>query len=207
MKFLKNNIRYIVIVFLIILFTISLVPKTFQNDTFYTIAVGKQMIEHGLDDVEYFAWHEGLTYQTPHWLFDYINGLIYNVFGLDGLYVFVCAISVILMLTIYFNMLNKGINWAIAYIATMVTAYLIKDFAFTDRAQILSYLLFFIEVILIEEFLKYGRKFDAIVLFFLSVIIANIHAGAWPMFFILFLPYVGEYIFEKISLNYSLKNY
>ena len=204
MKFIKENLRYIVIVLLIILFTVSIVPKTFQNDTFYTIAIGKQIIEHGLDDVEHFAWHEDLKYQTPHWGFDYINGLIYNVFGLEGLYTLVCAISVILMLIIYFNMVNKGINWVIAYISTMVTAYLLRDLVFTDRAQILSYLLFFIEVILIEDFLKYKSKLDAIALFILAVLIANIHAGAWPMFFILFLPYIGEYIFQKLSIRESV---
>lgn len=205
MKFIKENVRYIVIVLLIILFTISIVPKTFQNDTFYTIAIGKQIIEHGLDDVEHFAWHEGLEYQTPHWAFDYINGLIYNVFDLEGLYVLVCAISVILMLMIYFNMVNKGINWVIAYISTMVTAYLLKDLVFTDRAQILSYLLFFIEVIIIESFLKDKSKLEAIALFVIAVLIANIHAGAWPMFFILFLPYIGEYIYIKLSIRETIE--
>ena len=201
MKIIKENLKYIVIVLLIVFFTISIVPKNFQNDTFYTIAIGKQIIENGLDDVEHFSWHEGLEYQTPHWFFDYINGLIYNVFSFEGLYVFVCAISVIFMLIIYFNMLNKGINWVVAYISTMITAYLLKDLVFTDRAQLLSYLLFFIEFTLIEGFLKYRSKWDAIGLFIVAVLIANIHAGAWPMFFILFLPYIGEYILELYSIN------
>lgn len=205
MKFIKENLKYVVIVLLIVFFTISIVPKTFQNDTFYTIAIGKQIIEHGLDDVEHFSWHEGLDYQTPHWFFDYITGLIYNVFGLEGIYILVCALSAILMLVIYFNMVNKGINWVIAYISTMVTAYLLKDYVFTARAQVLSYLLFFIEIILIEGFLKYKSKWDAIALFIVSVLIANIHAGAWPMFFILFLPYIGEYVLEQLSLKETVR--
>ena len=105
------------------------------------------------------------------------------------------------MLIIYFNMLNKGINWVVAYISTMITAYLLKDLVFTDRAQLLSYLLFFIEFTLIEGFLKYKSKWDAIGLFIVSVLIANIHAGAWPMFFILFLPYIGEYVLELYSVK------
>ena len=119
----------------------------------------------------------------------------------EGLYIFVCALSVILMLVIYFNMVSKGINWVIAYISTMITAYLLKDLLFTDRAQILSYLLFFIEFTLIEGFLKYKSKWDAIGLFIIAVLIANIHAGAWPMFFILFLPYIGEYLIELYSIK------
>ena len=150
MKVIKDNLKYVVIVLLIVIFTISIVPKDFQNDTFYTIAVGKHIVKNGISDIEPFAWHEGLEYQTPHWFFDYLNSLIYNVFELEGLYVFICALSVIFMLVIYFNMVSKGINWGVAYIATMITAYLLSNSLFTDRAQILSYLLFFIEVTLIE---------------------------------------------------------
>lgn len=200
MKIIKDNFKYIVIVILIIMFTISLVPKTFQNDTFYTISVGKQMIEHGIDSDEHFAWHEGLEYESPHWFFDYLNALIYNVFDLEGLYVFVCAISVIFMLVIYFNMVNKGINWLVAYIATMITTYFLRDF-FTDRAQILSYLLLFIEVMIIENFLKKKSKLSAIALFIISILVANIHSGVWPMFFVLFLPYIGEYVYNKFSIR------
>ena len=201
MKFIKENLKYVVIVLLIVFFTASIVPKTFQNDTFYTIAIGKQIIENGIDDVEHFAWHEGLEYQTPHWLFDYINGLIYNVFDLEGLYIFVCALSVIFMLVIYFNMVNRGINWVVAYISTMITAYLLKDMLFTDRAQLLSYLLFFVEVVLIESFLKKKSKSAAIGLFGISILVANLHAGAWPLFFVLFMPYIGEYIINLYSIK------
>lgn len=35
-------------------------------------------------------------------------------------------------------------------------------------------------------------------LFLIAVLLANIHQDAWPFFFILFLPYIAEYILEKI---------
>ena len=205
MRFIKENIKYVIIVLLIVLFTISMVPREFQNDTFYTIAVGNDIIENGIKDTEVFAWHEGLEYQTPHWFFDYLNALIYNVFELEGLYIFVCAISVIFMLVIYFNMVNKGINWGVAYISTMITAYLLSKSLFTDRAQIMSYLLFFIEVALIESFMKKRRVSSAVGLFIIAVLIANLHAGAWPLFFVLFLPYIAEYFITYFSITEVVK--
>lgn len=39
-------------------------------------------------------------------------------------------------------------------------------------------------------------------LFFVSCIIANIHATAWIMFFIPFLPYIGEYILSLYTLKH-----
>ena len=201
MKVIKDNLKYVVIVLLIVIFTISIVPKDFQNDTFYTIAVGKHIVKNGISDIEPFAWHEGLEYQTPHWFFDYLNALIYNVFELEGLYVFICALSVIFMLVIYFNMVSKGINWGVAYIATMITAYLLSNSLFTDRAQILSYLLFFIEVTLIESFMKRKSKLAGFGLFVIAVLVANLHAGVWPLFFVLFLPYIGEYVINWLSIK------
>lgn len=57
------------------------------------------------------------------------------------------------MLVIFWAMIKKNINWIIAFIGTLIIAYLGR-YAFTDRGQIISYLMFLIEIILIENFLK-----------------------------------------------------
>ena len=73
---------------------------------------------------------------------------------------------------------------------TLVVAYLLREH-FTDRAQVVSYLFLLLEVYLIEVFLKNRSKFAAFGIFLISVIIANIHAGAWYMLIILVLPFLG----------------
>lgn len=90
-------------------------------------------------------------------------------------------------------------------LGTLVTAYLLRD-SFTDRAQIISYLLLLLEVYLIEIFLKNKSKKAALGLFIISVIIANIHTGAWYMQLILILPFLGEYIFSLFAIDNVTRN-
>ncbi len=53
----KNNKKSIIIFsILIVIFTIGIVPKQFQNDTFFNISVGKYICEHGIDMQEHFSW-------------------------------------------------------------------------------------------------------------------------------------------------------
>lgn len=72
---MKFNVLAIVC---IILFSISIAPKTLQNDTFYTISIGEHIIQNGVDGVDPFAWTD-LKYTYPHWLYDVGIYLIYNI--------------------------------------------------------------------------------------------------------------------------------
>lgn len=79
----------IIAVILIILFAISISPKTLQNDTFYTIKIGELIVKNkNIDMLEHFSWHSNLKYTYPHWLYDVIIYLIYNIGGMVGIYIY-----------------------------------------------------------------------------------------------------------------------
>ncbi len=77
---------------------------------------------------------------------------------------------------------------------------------FTDRAQILSYMLFLLELYFIEKFLENKKIRYIIGIFLISVIIANIHTAAWPLMFILVLPFLGEYVFSLYAIDNVTRN-
>lgn len=108
--------KKILIVVLIIFFVVSIVPKTFQNDTFYTIVIGEDILKYGFDGIEHHSWHEGLLYTSPHWLFDVVNYLIYSVANLDGLYIFTCFFACLTMLLFYWTLRKKDVHYIIAFI-------------------------------------------------------------------------------------------
>ena len=57
----------IIAVILIILFAISISPKTLQNDTFYTIKIGELIVKNkNIDMLEHFSWHSNLKYTYPN---------------------------------------------------------------------------------------------------------------------------------------------
>ena len=76
------NIAFnILAVFCIIIFCIAIVPKSFQNDTFYTIKIGQLIRENGIDYLDHFSWHENLPYMYPHWLYDLSMSVIFDYAG------------------------------------------------------------------------------------------------------------------------------
>jgi len=78
----KIKIKFnIMAVALIIVFCFAISPITLQNDTFYTIATGDQIVHHGIDMQDHFSWIKGLTYTYPHWAYDVMIYAIYHFSG------------------------------------------------------------------------------------------------------------------------------
>ena len=194
----KTKIFEIIAIILIILFAISITPKTFQNDTFYTIKVGEVIVKnHGIDMKEHFSWHEGLKYTYPHWLYDVIIYLIYNMSGMIGIYISTCIFSAIL--GVIFFEVNKKINknYIMSFFITILAIYMLKDFI-TARAQLVTYILFVLQIYCIEKLLKTANKKYGIFLIIISLLIVNLHVAVWPFSFILYLPYIAEYLISII---------
>ena len=184
----------------ICIFSLGLVTKTLQNDTFYTITLGKYVLEHGIDMMEHFAWHEGLIYTYPHWLYDIFIYSIYHSFGFMGVYVSSIAFGAILGLSIYFVTSKLSKNNLISFFITLLIMYLGRVYI-TARAQLVTFILFVWTIFFIEKFLKNKKIRYVIPLVLIPIAISNIHAAVFPFYFILFLPYIGEYIISLIMEN------
>lgn len=184
----------ILAIILIALFCISLTPKTLQNDTFYTIKIGEHIIqEKGIDMKDPFSWHENLEYTYPHWLYDVMIYLIYNIGGMTGIYISTCVFSIILGITIY--KVNEKLvkNKILSFVITIGAMYLLKSYI-TARAQLVTFILFELELFCIERLLDTCKKRYGIGLIIISILMANLHVAVWPFFFVLYLPYIAEFI-------------
>lgn len=196
----KKYIINIIQVILIILFTISLVPKEFQNDTFFTIALGERTLEYGIEKVDQLVWHENLEFIHLRWLFDVVIYAIYNIFNFVGIYVFVIIIAIIQSL-LYYHILNKLTNkkW-LSFTYTLCVIYCIQN-EFTGRAQIISFTLFLLEFYCIEMLLKTNKKRYFISLVIIPLLLVNFHASVFPVYFVFYLPYIVEFILSKLNLK------
>ena len=76
--------------------------------------------------------------------------------------------------------------------------YLLKSFI-AARAQLVTYILFVLTVLFIEQFLATQKKRYAVGLIIIPIIIANVHLAVWPFYFVLYLPYIVEYLIVVIS--------
>lgn len=203
----KNvKIRFNVLAIIcIILFSFSLAPVTLQNDTYYTIKIGEHIINEGIDMQDPFSWHENLPYTYPHWAYDTATYLIYNLGqhtgihdgGMLFIYITTVILACVLGVLLYITITHLSKNNLISFVLTMFAMYLLKDFI-AARAQLVTFILFVLTVLFIEKFLETKKKRYFIGIILISIVIANIHCAVWPFFFVLFLPYVAEYIIASI---------
>ena len=195
----KSGIKFTIIaVVLIAIFCVALTPVTLQNDTFYTIKIGEHILQNGIDMQDPFSWHQDLAYTYPHWLYDVVTYLIYNSFGMNGIYITTCVLSIILGLTIFFTNRKLVKNQGVSFVITIAAMYLIRGYI-AARAQLLTFTLFVLTVFFIEEFLETKKKRYAAGLIIIPILLANFHLAVFPFYFILYLPYIAEYIIAILA--------
>lgn len=208
MNLIKNNKFIILSILCIIIFCIGVTPITLQNDTFYSVKIGEYVLQNGITMQDPFSWHDGLPYEYPHWGYDVMMYLIYNVGGWNGIYISTIIFACILGLSIYAVNRKLTKNNVTSFIITIMTMYMLRGYI-AARAQLVTFILFILTIYFIEKFLETAKKRYAIPLILIPIIIANIHVAVFPFYFVLYLPYIGEYVIHNLlnidNLFYKIK--
>lgn len=202
----KTKMKFNVLaIFCILIFSFALTPVTFQNDTYYTIKIGEHIVQTGqIDMQDPFSWHEDLPYTYNHWLYDVSTYLVYNLgenIGIGGfcaLYITTIILSMILGIVLYYVSCKLCKNQVVAFLVSMATMYLLKNFI-AARAQLVTFILFALTILFIEQFISTKKKRYAIYLIIIPILIANLHCAVWPFYFVLYLPYVVEYMLAVLA--------
>lgn len=193
------NIQFnLIAIVCISVFIVGIVIKTLQNDTYYTIKLGEYILNNGIDMMEHFAWHEGLIYTYPHWLYDIFIYLIYHAFGFYGIYASSILLGIVLGLSIYYVASKISKNNLISFFVTLLVMWLGKEYI-TARAQLVTFILFVWTIYFIEKFLDTKKIRYALGLVIIPIVISNVHAAVFPFYFVLYLPYIGEYIIALLK--------
>ena len=188
----------ILAVFCIALFCMSIVPKSLQNDTFYTIKIGQLIRENGIDYKDHFSWHENLPYMYPHWLYDIIISLIFDFAGgYTGIYISTIILCVLLGVLLYFTNKKISKNQVISFVLTVGQMFLMREYI-AARAQLVTFILFVATILLIVKFLEKPKWWHTALLIIIPILIANIHSAVFPFYFILYLPFIAEYAIAAI---------
>lgn len=197
MKYKKFDLLIIVIITIICL---GYTYIAFENDIFYSIASGRDILKYGVDMIDHYSIHS-LAYSYPHWLFDLIAYFIYCFGGFKGLYFSAIIVYIAIGVLLYFLTINLYKNRFISAVFTILAVISLKDFI-TVRAQSITYILFILEFFCIEKYLFTKQKKYLYFLIPISILILNMHCAVWPFFFILFMPI----IVEQIILLYKNKD-
>ena len=200
-------IFHIIAVLCIAMFCAAISPKCLQNDTYYTIAIGEYIYNNGISNLteDVYSWHE-LPYTYPHWLYDLCIFLVYNSFGHQGIFYSTMILNAILGISVYVLCNKKSKDKVVSLVLTLGAMYLVKSFV-AARAQLVTFILFVWAILAIEKFLETKKLRYALLLILIPLLITNLHCAVFPFYFILFLPYIGEYLLlslEDADLDYKL---
>lgn len=194
----KTNIKFnILAIILIAIFCFAISPVSLQNDTFYTIKIGEHIMQNGIDMHDPFSYHD-LEYTYPHWAYDVGIYLIYNIGGQAGVYISTIVLCITLGILMYVTNKKLTKNNFTSFVITIGAIYLLKDYI-AARAQLVTFILFLLTIYFIEQFLETKKRKYAIGLIVIPIIIANVHVAVFPFYFILYLPYIGEYLISILA--------
>ena len=206
-----NHIFDFLVIICIIIISIAVTPKSFQNDTFYNIKCGEYILKNGISNLttDPFSWHN-LPYTWPHWLYDLGTYILYHIAGSYwevGFYGITIALTAILGLTLYNTSLKlTKNNKVVSGLATLFAIYLMKPYI-AMRAQLVTFILFSLEIYFIEKLLETNKKRYGFGLLLIALLIVELHCAVFPMFFVFAAPYVAEFLFifiQDLDLDESL---
>lgn len=194
MKEQNTKVKFqILAIIAIIVLCIGISPIGLQNDTFYTVKIGEHILENRIDGQDPFSWHEGLSYTYPHWLYDVGMYLIYQAGGWLGIYISTVVLCCVLGITIYLTLSKLTKNKLLSFALTIGVMLLMQSYI-AARAQLPTFILFVLTIYFIERFLETKKKRYAVGLIIIPILIANLHVAVWPFYFVLYLPYIVEYL-------------
>lgn len=201
---MKNKKLIFILSICVIIFTASIVHKTFENDTYFTIATGNYTMQNGVNDVEPFTWHENLKFTKLRWGFDIVVASIYNMAGFNGLYIFTVIMSAMIGVSLFITLIKRKNNVVVSFLMTLFVLINVKS-SLVCRGQIMSYLFFVLEIYSIQMLLETGKKKYSVYLLLISFGILAFHSSVWLAHFVFYAPYILEWILNKIKIKTVLE--
>lgn len=193
---MKDKIVKIINVILIIAFVVMLCPKSMQNDTFWSIKIGQELVEERIKSVDTWSIHSGLKYVAHHFLTDVVIYFAYNIGEFFALYILEIVLSLVIAALFYIANKQLTNNSKISYMFLYIQMWLIRPYI-SVRAQMFSTIIFLIQFILLEKMYKEYKHRYAIILSILPLVLAYFHMGVLPLYFVI----MGVYFVASIGIG------
>lgn len=169
-----------------------------EPDTWFLLSHGRYVLNNGIPHTEILSMHSGFSFMMQQWLSATVFYTIYKVFGEFGLYIFyllMCALITYLIYKLCMIICNKKVY---ASTLTTVISILMLQLNYIElRPQIFSYVILLVLMIILQLFYKDKNSKWINLLPVIPLVLINFHAAFFPMFIIICMPYVAEYILKK----------
>lgn len=193
---------------LALLAAVYLMGVNVNSDTWFLLNNGRYVESYGIPHTDPFTFHENLHYVMQQWLFSLLLWKMYSFFGVQSLLVYshVVGVAIIFALAGLLWQISHRNRQLVAAIAIPASLYHSRSYA-TQRPWTISFLMFVLEVFLLEHYREKHPKWLLGTFFVISVFCINIQAAMWPMLMVLLLPYLADALFrERCSKSIPCEN-
>ena len=195
-----NPSSYAILLFLLLpLMYFVLFEFKLDNDFWFLINTGKTILKEGFIRIETFTIHNDLAFIAQQWLTDVIFYLVYNNFGIKGMYFLIIILNIIITFVFYkISFLLCKDRKKASFVAILVDFFILFYGVIVTRPQIFDVLLFSLEIMFLELYIANGKKKYLFFLPLVSLLLVNLHSSMFLMFFVLMAPYYAEYFISRL---------
>lgn len=165
-----------------------------DNDSWYVIAEGREIVENGIYWEDQLSMHEGLEVTVQNYGFAVIFYLMYSVAGPIGIYLCMLGLNLLICVILYkicMLLSQKNVNLSLCL---MIFTDLLLGVGFVvTRAQMVSYVILLLVFYLLELYIRKGKTKYLWWIPVLSLLQVNLHASLWPMILLV----TGVYIIDS----------
>lgn len=181
-------------------FVFPFVNNEITNDTFFTIAMGNNILKNGVQKEEILTWHEGLNFSNPRWLYDVFIATLYNHIGIEGIYVYTVFMAIITLSLVFFVSYKMCKNWKLS-LAYMLFAWYLCQSSFYARAWQFSFIFIILEFYFIQKIIETGKLRYSAFIVTMAILLVNMHASVFMIYLVMFLPYIVEQFMYAIKIK------
>ena len=197
-EYVKNNIDMnklrilkFLIAALVVTAGVMVGNQSLDNDSWYILAEGRELVENGIYYEDRLSMHEGLEVTVQNYGFAVIFYLIYQAFGPIGIYIGMLLLNLLLCYLIYkICMLLSDKNENLSLLIAVLTDLLLSYGFVVTRAQMVSYCILMLVIYLLELYVKTDKSKNLWWIPVLSLVQINLHASLWPMIILVVMVYI-----------------
>lgn len=199
MKMLKkvddqaNRLLYKLWFCVLIIFPFTAVSFRLDPDIWHILNNGRYLLQKGIPYTDPFTLHEGLSYVAQQWLADGLFWVIYDAFGKLGLMLMLIAAGGIMYVLMYrLCRLTTNSSGRYALYFTAFSLFFLFFLFLKTRPQIISFICWITELLVLELYVRRGKKLPLLLIPLLAVVEINCHAALWLMIPALIVPYLAD---------------
>lgn len=206
----KPHMFTALIICAILMLGLQAIKTTYDNDVWWLLATGREIIQNGFPRTNPWAIHDGMQIVIQQWIPSIILYSLYSVGGMPALEIML-AIQIVALLLLLWKLCRVCADGkdSIVLIPILIAFVSLSGY-FSARPQIYTMFLYSLLILVLE---KYRKSKNAKILFWLPVITwihVNVHASMAPFdLFIIFLYWIPDFLLwisKRWLLSFSLQN-